>query len=120
MLLAAALAFTTCTAPIAAKDGDDLLCGDLDLRIEGVNARELAGHCRGRAPCPAMSGEEARQVLYRLTRGGFRYRISYRDRYDRPVVQVRLADGRDLACALIAEGAALRWDRYWPEGKRCE
>jgi endonuclease YncB( thermonuclease family) len=121
LIIAAALSsFILCTEPVAARDGDDLLCGDLKLRIEGVNARELSNDCRGRAPCPAMAGHEARRILGDLVADGFSYRVSYEDRYGRAVAEIRLADGRDLACTLIAEGAALRWPKYWPEGKRCE
>lgn len=116
-ILAAAV---ICSQPISTKDGDNVLCGDLDLRIEGVNARELDGTCRRRSPCPSMSGREARLVLADLVTDGFGYTVSYEDRYGRPVVNATLADGRDLACALIAAGAAVRWDRYWPKGKSCE
>jgi endonuclease YncB( thermonuclease family) len=33
--------------------------------------------------------------------------------YSRIVARCRLPDGRDLSCAVIAAGAAMRWGRYW-------
>lgn len=33
--------------------------------------------------------------------------------YARVVARCTLPDGRSLSCALIAHGAATRWDRYW-------
>ncbi|HYD23841.1 MAG TPA: hypothetical protein VEB68_03525 [Croceibacterium sp.] len=115
LLLAVSIA---CAEPVA-KDGDDVICAGADLRIEGVNARELDGSCRAAAPCGEMDGERSRAALDRLVAGGFSYTVRYRDPYGRAVIEGRLADGRDLACALIASGAAVRWDRYWPRGKSC-
>ena len=113
-----AAALLICLSPVA-QDGDNVRCNGRNMRVEGINARELDGTCRGRAPCPAMSGPDAKAVMTGLIADGATYRIQYLDRYDRPVVEVRLADGRDLACALIAEGAAARWEDYWPNGKTC-
>jgi endonuclease YncB( thermonuclease family) len=33
--------------------------------------------------------------------------------YSRIVARCTLPDGRSLSCAVIAAGAAVRWDRYW-------
>lgn len=33
--------------------------------------------------------------------------------YSRVVARCTLPDGRSLSCAVIAAGAAVRWDRYW-------
>ena len=33
--------------------------------------------------------------------------------YRRVVARCTLPDGRSVSCALIAAGAAVRWDRYW-------
>jgi len=113
-----ASALIACLNPTAV-DGDNVRCDGVNMRIIGVNAREADGSCRGSAPCPAMSGADAREVLQRLVRGGLQYRVEYFDTYDRPVITGRLADGRDLSCALIAVDAAARWAAYWPAEKRC-
>lgn len=113
-------AATACAQPVA-KDGDNLVCGETDVRVEGVNAAELRGKpCPLWRPCPAMGAAAARDVMAALIGDGLTYRVSYQDRHGRAVAEATLADGRDLACALIDAGAAVRWDRYWPEGKTCE
>lgn len=111
-------AFVACPQPTAV-DGDNIRCDGMNLRVIGVNAREADNSCRRGAPCPQMSGQQARQAMQQLIARGVRYRVHYRDAFGRPVVSAQLPDGRDLSCALIARGAAVRWDRYWPAGKSC-
>ena len=104
-----------CAAPTAV-DGDNFRCDGVNMRVEGINAREMDGSCHRSAPCPSMSGPDARAVMARLIAGGLSYEIQYRDRFDRPVVRATLRDGRDLAQALVDEGAAAIWPRYWRGG----
>jgi endonuclease YncB( thermonuclease family) len=33
--------------------------------------------------------------------------------YSRVVARCTLPDGRSLSCAILAAGAAVRWDSYW-------
>lgn len=111
-------ALILCAQPVAV-DGDNLRCGGVNMRIVGINAREMDGSCRDNAPCVATEGRAAREVLARLIRQQVRYRQLYIDAFRRPVIEAQLADGRDLSCALLAAGSVARWEAYWPEGKRC-
>ncbi len=83
------------------------------VRVAGVNAREVDGSCRRGAPCPTMRHQQAKAIAERLTLGK-RLTCQPVDRsYRRVVARCTLPDGRSLSCALIAAGAAVRWDRYW-------
>lgn len=117
-VLAIASAFVACLNP-QAVDGDNIRCDGVNMRVVGVNARERDGSCFASAPCPAMGGDQARQAMQQLVERGVEVRLLYTDPFGRPVIEGRLQDGRDLSCALIARGAAVRYERYWPAGKRC-
>lgn len=119
----------TCTA-IAVWDGDGpIRCREgWQLRLHGVAARELSGECRPGHPCPAATGEAARAALVQLLGGS---RGVDRDRHALLTAPVRLRctitggsygrltgwcqlpGGRDLNCAMVDGGTALRWPRYW-------
>jgi endonuclease YncB( thermonuclease family) len=71
------------------------------------DARRNAYTCDDRAAAHAQS------IVSRLTLGK---RLTCQPRgksYSRIVARCTLPDGRSLSCAVIAAGAAVRWDRYW-------
>ena len=119
----AAAAFI-CT-PIAVWDGDGpLWCAEgPKIRIAGIAARELDGTCRPGHPCPAVSGTAARDALVALVgeptghwetghitvRGPQLQCTALGESYGRIVARCQLADGGDLASAMIASGTVLRW-----------
>ncbi|MBA4192747.1 MAG: hypothetical protein C0467_32680 [Planctomycetaceae bacterium] len=123
MPLLGSIAFI-CT-PIAVWDGDGpIWCKEgPKIRIEGIAAREMDGSCRRGHPCPSASAEQARDALVqllgtptgRLSSGHISIRakaISCRsssESYGRTVASCRLADGRDLASAMLATGTVLPW-----------
>jgi endonuclease YncB( thermonuclease family) len=124
----------TCTA-VAVWDGDGpIRCREgWKLRLHGVAAREMSGICRPGHPCPDASGEAARDALVgllggrgRMDRDGHvwlalpaRLRCTITGgSYGRLTGWCNLPDGRDLNCALVASGTALRWPRYW-QAHRC-
>ena len=132
VIMAAAL--FACT-PIAVWDGDGpIWCAEgPHVRIAGIAAREMNGDCRANQPCPIATAEAARDALVRLL-GGDRGRLSTGHVVVRTATMqcrstgpaggnrtgawCRLADGRDLSCAMVATGTVLRWQRYW-RGHRC-
>ena len=95
-------------------DADTIRCTDRTaIRIAGINAREKDGSCRRNAPCPPMRHAQAKPIVERLT---LRRRLVCQPvgtSYRRVVARCTLPDGRSLSCAVIAAGAAVRWDRYW-------
>jgi endonuclease YncB( thermonuclease family) len=132
-IIAAGASFT-CT-PTAVWDGDGpIWCAEGPrVRLAGIAAREIDGTCRSGQPCPTASGPAARDGLVDLL-GGPRGRRPeghvlvkappMRCRSDgsaggsRTAAWCRTGDGRDLSCALIEAGFALRWPRYWRD-HRC-
>ena len=72
----------------------------------GVDAPEI-----GSPGCSAerSAGERARNRLLSLMSGGYTMDVEGTDRYDRQLVVVTLADGRDAGEVLIEEGLAQEW-----------
>jgi micrococcal nuclease len=97
-------------------DGDTLRCGGERVRLLGIDAPELPGHCRrGRAcvagaPYASTSSLSAALVLpLSILRVGV-------DRYGRTLAMVRGARG-DLSCWQLAHGAAI-YRGNWDNGGR--
>lgn len=94
-------------------DADTIRCADgTRVRIAGIEANERRGGCH-LPVCPPLPHARAKPVAERLT---LRKTLACRsvDRsYSRVVARCTLPDGRSLSCALIAAGAAARWESYW-------
>jgi len=122
-------------ASCRAVDGDTLHCGDERIRLLGIDAPELPGHCRrGRACVPGdgyASRESLAAVLERLPRAsiskiemfrnGGRLRLLTiqrlgRDRYGRTLALVSVG-GVDLSCYQLQRGQAVYVER-WDNGGR--
>ncbi len=100
-----------CTDP-RVVDGDTLRCGATRIRLQGIDAPELPGHCaRGRA-CTSGDPFASTDNLRALVSGAVMVcRQTDTDRYGRTVAHCSVR-GRDLSCAQIAGGFAVR--RYAP------
>lgn len=96
-------------------DGDTLTCADRTrVRIAGVNAREMHGNpCPGDRPCPAMAAPQAQRITSGMVLGKTLRCRAVGKSWDRVVADCTLPSGAGLSCALIAAGAAVRWDSYW-------
>jgi micrococcal nuclease len=115
MLTTFAATIITCLS-LSAVDGDTIKCDGQNMRImgpgspnkSGVDAPEI-----GNAKCAKerLLGEQARLRLGELLRQpGTRVEDSgVRDRFGRPLVWVRLRNGRTAGETLLAEGYALPW-----------
>jgi len=95
-------------------DGDTLSCRNLPERVRllGIDAPELPGHCNPGRRCTRGNGGAAKHVLIEMVRSAGRVTVypEDRDQYGRILARVR-ADGRDLSCAMVAAGAAVyRYD----------
>lgn len=112
----------TC-AVVRVHDGDGpLWCANgIKVRIAGVQAPDYvdAEPCRrhdvSRANyrCDDAAAYRSQQIVGRLV---LRQTLTCEPvgmSYARVVARCTLADGRSLSCAVIAAGAAVRWDRYW-------
>lgn len=112
MLMALAL----CAAPVAV-DGDTVRCGPHLLRLLGIDAPELPGHCRKGRICVPGDPYRSQHSLARAMQGK---RVTWQkfgtDRYGRPLVMI-WAGPRNLACHQLATGNA-RYKIQWDDGLR--
>lgn len=103
--------YTYAAAVTAVHDGDTLhvlaalgfhISFDVDCRLWGLNARELA----------MPGGPEARDHLAALCPPGtvVTFRSVGADKYGRWLGVITLPDGRDVATQMIRDGMAAPWD----------
>lgn len=115
MIVAAAVVALICTPVVT--DGDTIRCGHERIRLLGIDAPEMPGHCRRGRVCVAGDPYKSKTNLVRLLRAG-PYRIERvgMDRYGRTLATVS-ANGRDVSCAQIEAGMAV-YVAKWDNGKR--
>ncbi len=105
----------------AAIDGDTIRCGRERIRLIGIDAPELAGHCRRGRVCVEGDGEASRRSLAARMEGWqITARRFGRDRYGRTLALV-YAGGVNLSCWQVMRGQAQyvpRWDEG-TEVSRC-
>jgi micrococcal nuclease len=108
-----AVALAGCTA----TDGDTIACGPLRVRLLGIDAPELDGHCRRGRVCVKGDGRASRRSLEAgLRRGRIVVRLFGRDAYGRALGHV-WAGGANLSCWQLARGAAI-YKPGWDNGRR--
>ena len=98
-----------------AIDGDTLRCGSVRVRLVGIDAAEMPGHCRKGRTCAKGDPYRQRDALAELAASQLTIVPVKLDRYQRMVARVRNARGEDLSCAMLAAGATYRAD--WDDGK---
>lgn len=106
-------------AVLAFSDGDSARCGDVRIRLAGVDAGEVAPftRCRERPDVWACSrvarahAQEARNLARGLARRGARCRDTGERSWGR-VVAVCEAGGRDIGAAVVRAGLAIADPRY--------
>lgn len=96
-----------CRNPVIV-DGDTLRCGSERVRLHGIDAPEMPGHCRPGRDCvegdPFTSTEHLRKLA---GRGALTCERVDTDSYGRTVARCE-ADGVDLSCGQIEAGHAVR------------
>jgi len=102
-----------CRAP-RAIDGDTIRCGNIraPLRLLGIDAPELPGHCRRGRKCVAGDPIASRAALAASLRPPVTVQGVGQDRYRRTIAIIR-ARGTNLSCLQLARGHATyvpRWD----------
>ena len=116
-----------CDGPVWCADGPH-------IRLSGIAAREMDGTCSPGHPCPAADPRAARNHLVSLVGKPTGTRSTGQILVTGPTMRCRSAGGAggnrtaafctspksgDISCAMIRDGYAARWDRYW-QGHRCE
>jgi endonuclease YncB( thermonuclease family) len=89
-------------------DGDTFSCGGIRIRLEGIDAPELPGHCRRGRACTPGDPYASTENLRRLTASAaVECQRVDTDVYGRTVATCK-ADGADLSCSQIEGGFAVR------------
>lgn len=113
--IANAATIISCSS-LSAIDGDSIRCDGIDMRLlgngipfrTGIDAPEI-----GKAKCDAERtiANEAKERLAELlqTRGLKIEDSGARDHFQRPLVRLRLKDGREAGQVLLDEGYAVVW-----------
>lgn len=118
LILAAALA---CIAP-RAIDGDTIVCRTLHIRLSGIDAPEMPGHCRaGRVCAPGDPVKSRAAMIVLLASAPVTYRPLKHDLYGRTVALV-YAGRVNVSCAQLASGNAIfkpLWDSGHHIAKEC-
>lgn len=123
MMLAAAKLPAFTYDVIRVRDGDGpLWCrsGEKE-RAAGIQAPDFESAGPRRRPdarrnaytCDDRAAAHAQSIVSRLTLGKCLTCQPQGKSYSRIVARCTLPDGRSLSCAVIAAGAAVRWDRHW-------
>ncbi|AGH48726.1 nuclease [Sphingomonas sp. MM-1] len=109
LALAAAVALTGCVA----TDGDTVRCGDQRIRLLGIDAPEMPGHCRrGRICAPGDPITSKASLAAALTLGPIRFEQVTTDRYGR-AVGIVWAGNVNTSCWQLRRGQAVYrkdWD----------
>lgn len=88
-------------------DGDTLTCDGQRIRLEGIDAPEMPGHCRTGRSCTPGDPHAAKDYLESISRGLVSCRPIKKDVYGRTVARCE-SGSRDLSCAMIAADHAVR------------
>lgn len=102
-------------------DGDTLRCNNELLRLIGIDAPEMPGHCREERDCALGDPVASKNALQAASLGSPEISRQGRDRYGRTLVRVKV-NGVDLSCAQLATGHAIYrsdWDQFGLVGEDC-
>lgn len=97
-----------CNSPVV-TDGDTFRCGELRIRLAGIDAPEMKGHCRKGRDCTPGDPVKAKEFLRELIGEATSCQQTGKDHYGRVIARCE-SEGRDLSCAMVAAGQAV--ERY--------
>jgi endonuclease YncB( thermonuclease family) len=99
-----------------ATDGDTIRCGNERIRLNGIDAPEMPGHCRTGRDCAPGDPFASAASLRRAMTGTLRIDRLKQDRYGRTIALVSGSQG-DLSCWQLKSGYAVYVER-WDEQRR--
>jgi endonuclease YncB( thermonuclease family) len=109
-----------------AIDGDTIRCGPRGYRVShrliGIDAPELAGHCRAGRDCSPGDPLASRAALAAAIEKGATVQTFGTDRYKRRLSIVRTKDGRNASCLQLKGGQAIfkpNWDKGHRIAREC-
>ncbi|WP_298814613.1 thermonuclease family protein [uncultured Sphingomonas sp.] len=115
------MSFLALACTLIAVDGDTLRCGQERIRLIGIDAPELPGHCHEGRSCAPGDPVASQAALTAASHGMAEIDRQGRDQYERTLARVRV-NGVDLSCAQIAGGHAIYradWDLLGEIGSEC-
>lgn len=99
------MSFVALACLLVAVDGDTLRCGGERIRLLGIDAPEMPGHCRRGRLCVEGDPYASKAALAAMLNGRATIARQGRDRYGRTLARVRV-NGIDLSDAQLAAGMA--------------
>ncbi len=97
-------------------DGDTIRCGDERIRLVGIDAPELPGHCNAGRTCAPGDPFASTASLQKALKGPLRIERLGEDRYSRTIAAVSGSLG-DLSCHQIRTNNAI-YRASWDNGSR--
>jgi len=88
-------------------DGDTFRCDGQRVRLVGIDAPEMPGHCRPGRRCVSGDPQAAKDYLSSITRTRVECTSEGTDTYGRTLGRCE-ANGVDLSCAMLKAGHAER------------
>lgn len=105
------MSFVALACFLVAIDGDTLRCGKERIRLLGIDAPEMPGHCRRGRKCVPGDPYASKEALASLLKGKALIERRGRDRYGRTLARVRV-NGIDLSEIMIQRGQAVSMVRW--------
>lgn len=102
-------------------DGDTIRCGGERVRLLGIDAPELPGHCRAGRDCAPGDPYTSTSSLSNAMVGSLRIDRVGEDRYGRTLARVAGEHG-DLSCWQLKRGQAIykaKWDNGMRVARTC-
>lgn len=117
MILTAA-AFLCVVTGVHDGDGPIYCANGITVRVAGVQAPDYENTtpCREHRAdytCSDSAADRSRAITTSLVLHQTLSCEPVGKSYSRVVARCQLPNGNSLSCALIAHGAAVRWERYW-------
>jgi endonuclease YncB( thermonuclease family) len=104
-----------------AIDGDTIRCGRRGYRVShrllGIDAPELAGHCRRGRSCAPGDPQASRAALAAAIEDGATVQAFGTDVYKRRLSIVRTKEGQNVSCLQLKAGQAI-FKPKWDKGER--
>ena len=116
-MIAAFAAIVALTCVPTATDGDTVRCGPERIRLLGIDAPEMPGHCRQGRVCVSGDPFVSRDNLAKLlAQGPYTIERVGTDRYGRTLAVLAAHDG-NVSCAQLTAGVA-EYVGKWDNGGR--
>ncbi|MET1756530.1 thermonuclease family protein [Novosphingobium sp. RD2P27] len=98
----------------SATDGDTIRCGDERIRLVGIDAPELPGHCQAGRDCAPGDPHASTNNLKAAMSGSLTIKRIGEDRYGRTLALVAGSEG-DLSCWQLSHDRAI-YKAHWDDG----